>query len=59
MDEIAATKEDVQQGGVTAALATAAAAAAVAMASLSPSLGAQTVTQSPVLMAPEMLPQKS
>ncbi len=57
MDEIAATKEDVQQGGVTAALATA--AAAVAMASLSPSLGAQTVTQSPVLMAPEMLPQKN
>ncbi len=55
MDEIAATKEDVQQGGVTAALAT----AAVAMASLSPSLGAQTVTQSPVLMAPEVLPQKS
>lgn len=57
MDEIAATKEDVQQGGVTAALATA--AAAVAMASLSPSPGAQTVTQSPVLMAPEMLPQKN
>jgi hypothetical protein len=56
VDEIAATKEDVQQGGVTAALAT---AAAVAMASLSPSLDAQTVTQSPVLMAPEMLPQKS
>ncbi len=60
MDEIAATKEDVQQGGVTAALATAAAATAVAMASLSPALGAQTVTRSPVLlMAPEMLPQKS
>jgi hypothetical protein len=61
VDEIAATKEDVQQGGVTAALATAAAAAAtaVAMASLSPALGAQTVTRSPVLMAPEMLPQKS
>jgi hypothetical protein len=34
VDEIAATKEDVQQGGVTAALAN----AAVAMASLSPSL---------------------
>lgn len=56
MDDIAATKEDVQQGRVTDALAT---AAAVAMASLSPSLGAQTVTQSPVLMAPETLPQKS
>jgi hypothetical protein len=59
VDEIAATKEDVQQGGVTAALATAAAATAVAMVFLSPALGAQTVTRSPVLMVPEMLPQKS